>query len=160
MDDARILLPVADTDPHLHPHLISVQTHVETAWEVKVSTHLPECTQAGQNAASDPGAVFPLGRGPDLDAHVLDRQLLDFVQEPVAEALGERRAARQDDVAEQGLAQVHVGAVDGVHDHVVQPRVLEPDDLRVEEDLRGPEAFGADLDRCTSTSSHAIDWRF
>lgn len=78
------------------------------------------------------------------------------MQQPVAEALGQRRTAGQNDVAEEGLAQVHVRAVDGVHDHVMETRVLEADDFRVEEDFRCAEAFGADLDKNPSTSENAI----
>lgn len=67
------------------------------------------------------------------------------MQQPVREAARQGGAARQDDVGEEVLAQVHVGARDGVHDDLVDAGVLEPDDLRVEQDLRGPETFLTDL---------------
>lgn len=115
-------------------------------------THLSKRAQPGQDAAPYPGRVLPLGRGKDLDAHVLDGQPLHLGQEPVAEAFGERAAARQDNVAVQGLAQVEVGPVDGVDDDLVHAWVLEADDFRVEEDLGGPEPLGSDLDCCLFVS--------
>ena len=47
---------------------------------VVAATYLAECTQTGQNAASDPSRVLALRRRKDLDPHILHGQLLDFAQ--------------------------------------------------------------------------------
>ena len=150
MDNVRILLPVADADPHLSHHVSASQTTTQpphdTHMERDHSTDLPERTQPRQNTPPNPGTILALRRRPDLDPHVLDGQSLDLVQKSVAEALGQRRAAGEDDVAEEGLTQIHIGAVDGVDDHVMQAGILQADNLRVEENFRGAKAFRADLD--------------
>ena len=53
-------------------------------------TNLPESTQPGKNTTPYPGAVLPLWRSKNFDPHVLDRQSLYFMQQPVSESLGER----------------------------------------------------------------------
>lgn len=67
------------------------------------------------------------------------------MQQPVAEALGQRRAARQHNVCIQRLAQVEVCPCDGVDHHLVKAGVLEADDLGVEQNFWCPEALGANL---------------
>ena len=108
-------------------------------------TYLSERAQPGKNTSSNPRRVLPLRWRKDLYPHVLDRQLLQLRQQPVAEALGQRAAARQHNVAVERLAQVQVRPVDGVDDNLVHAGVLEADDFRVEEDLGRPEPLGADL---------------
>lgn len=49
------------------------------------------------------------------------------MQQPIAEPLCERGAAGEEDVAEELLAQVHVGAVDGVEDYAGDAWVFEAD---------------------------------
>jgi len=138
--------PSSATIPTIqNPHPTPTPTTNPPQTVRKTPTNLPKRTQPRQDAPPNPRTILALRRRPDLDAHVLDRQPLDLEQQPVAEAPRQRRAAGEHDVGEQGLAQVEVGAADGVDDHVVQPRVLEPDDLRVEEDLGGAETFRADL---------------
>jgi hypothetical protein len=76
---------------------------------------------------------------------ILEGELLDLVEQAVAEALGEGRAAGEDDVGEERLAEVEVGAVDRVDDDLVDAGVLLAVELWVEKDLGGAEAFGAEL---------------
>jgi hypothetical protein len=63
------------------------------------------------------------------------------VQEPVSEALGQRRAAREDDIAKQCRSQVHVGAVDSINDDLVDSGILESDDLGLKEDFRSTKSL-------------------
>ncbi len=149
VDNVRVLVPVVDADPHLSPG---------GSWEVSKTTsgagerarqkdipHLSKRAQPRQNAPADPRRVLALGRGKDLDAHVFDRDALDFRQQAVAEALGQRAAAGEHDVGVEVLAEVQVRAVDGVDYDLVHAGVFQADDLGVEEDLGGAEALGADL---------------
>mgnify|MGYP007135351059 CR=1 FL=1 len=113
--------------------------------EKKNKTDLPECAQTSQNATADPGRVLALGRRKNLYPHVLDGHALHLAQQTVTEALGQCAATRQHNVGVQILAQVQVGAIDRIDHDLVHTWVLEADDLRIEEDLRGAEALGADL---------------
>ena len=108
-------------------------------------THLPERAQPREDAAPNPGAVLALGRREDLDAHVARGPVLDLGEQPIAEAPRQGRPARQQDVAEEGHAQVEVRAGDGVEDERREPRVLEPQQRGVEEDFGSAEALGPDL---------------
>ena len=62
----------------------------------------------------------------------------------------ERAPARQHDITEQALSQVHVCPVDRINNDLVHARVLFADELGVEEDLGREEAFRAELDWSTS----------
>ena len=66
--------------------------------------HLLESTQARKNAATRPRSVYPLGRGQNLDAHVLYRQSLHLVEQSVAKALCQRGPSREHDVTIERLA--------------------------------------------------------
>lgn len=48
--------------------------------------NLSECVQTGQNGSTDPGGVFPFWRCEDLDFDVFQRELLDFIQEPITKS--------------------------------------------------------------------------
>lgn len=141
-------MPVIDTDPHLsnckhqpkRPEADPKATRPQ-----KQTTNLPERAQSSQDTATNPGRVLPLRRREDLYPHVLDGQPLHLMQEPVAEALRERGAAREHDVGVERFAQVQVRPADSVNDHLVYAWVLEADDLRVEEDLGRAETLWADL---------------
>ncbi len=110
------------------------------------ATNLSEGAQSRENTASDPGGVLPLGRREDLDPHVLDGHLPDLVEEPVAEALGQRSAAGQDDVGIQCRPEVQVCPADGVDNHLVHPGVFQTDNLGVEENLGRSEALLPNLE--------------
>lgn len=57
------------------------------------ATYLLERRQVGQDGPSDPRRVLPLRRGIDLDLDVLQRNLLDLVQQSVTEPLTQGRPA-------------------------------------------------------------------
>lgn len=111
----------------------------------KKITYLPKRAQPCQNTPSNPGRVLALGRRKDLYPHILDGDTLHLGQQAVAKALGQGAAAREHNVGVQILAQIQIGPVDGVNHDLVHAGVLESYDLRVEEDLGGAKAFGADL---------------
>ena len=119
-------------------------------------TRLSKCTQPRQDAPADPGAVLPFRRRKDLDARLLDGEVLELVQQPVGKGLGQGGAAGEHDVGEEVLAQVEIGAVDGVDDDLVHAGVLEPDDLRVEQDLGRAEALLPDLEPL-AVRQHVVD---
>jgi hypothetical protein len=50
-------------------------------------TYLFEGTQAREDTAARPRGVYPLWRCQNFDSHVLHRQSLHLVKEPVAESL-------------------------------------------------------------------------
>jgi len=56
--------------------------------------HLLERAQAGEDRAADPGRVFALGRRADPDLGIAQRELLDLVQEAVAETCARRGGCR------------------------------------------------------------------
>ncbi|KAJ3557234.1 hypothetical protein NPX13_g9972 [Xylaria arbuscula] len=57
------------------------------------NANLSKCAQPSQDAATDPRRVLALGRGEDLNAHVLNRERLHLAQQPVAEAFRQRATA-------------------------------------------------------------------
>lgn len=141
MDDIRVLVPVVDAHPHLSR--LSVCHFVDPSGGQK--THLSESAETSQDTSSDPCRVLALRRRKDLYPHVLDGQPLQFREQTVTEALGQRAASREHNVAVQRLAQVEIRPVDRVDDDLVHARVLEADDLGVEKNFWCPEAFRANL---------------
>lgn len=144
VDNVRILMPVVNA----HPHLSHVSYRSFNPKTQARTTYLPKRAQPRQNTASNPRRVLPLRRCKDLDPHILDSETLHLEQKTITEPLGHRGAARENNVAEQRLAQVEIGAVYGVDNDLVHARVLEPDDLWVEKDFWGAETLGSDL--CSS----------
>lgn len=134
-------MPVINAHPHLAP---ICQPHQPKTLQ-NLKTNLPKSTQPRQNAPANPRRVLPLRRREDLDAHILDGHALHLRQQAVAEPLGECAAAGEHNVGVQVLAQVQIRAVDRVDDDLVHAWVFEADDLGVEENFGGAEAFGADL---------------
>ena len=59
--------------------------------------------------------------------------------------LGQRRPARHDDVAKQGLPQVHVGAIDGIHHDLVDSWIFQPHQLGIEQYLGRAESRRTEL---------------
>jgi hypothetical protein len=139
VDNVRVLLPLVLLDPHLRRVSFASDSQSMTA------AHLLERAQAREDAATRPRGVYSLRRRQNLDAHVLHRQPLHLVEQSVSEPLCQRRAPREHNVAIEGLAEVHVGAVDRLDHNLVHPGVFQPDDLGIEQDLRRPKPFGADL---------------
>jgi hypothetical protein len=71
--------------------------------------HLLEGVQRGEDGSPDPGGVEALLGRADPDLDVLGRELLHLGEQPVAEALEERGAAREDDILEENLRRRRQG---------------------------------------------------
>jgi hypothetical protein len=65
--------------------------------------HLLEGVQGGEDGSPDPGGVEALLGRADPDLDVLGGELLHLGEQAIAEALEERRAAREDDILEENL---------------------------------------------------------
>ena len=131
----------------------SFSTHICNTCQSKLvplalvsGTNLLEGTQTSENAAAGPRGVYALWRREDLDPHVLHRQSLHFVEQPVTETLCQRGAARKHNIAIKRLAQIHIRSLNSLHDNLVHTRVLQTDELGVEEDFGCAKAFGANLE--------------
>uniref|UniRef100_A0A8R7UAP0 Uncharacterized protein n=1 Tax=Triticum urartu TaxID=4572 RepID=A0A8R7UAP0_TRIUA len=108
--------------------------------------HLLEGAEGGEDGASDPHTVLPLGRGDDLDLHGAGREGGDLLAHPVGDAGEHGGATTEDDVAVEVLPDVHITLHDGVVGGLVDPRGFHPDEGWLEEHLRAAEALGADGD--------------
>jgi hypothetical protein len=108
-------------------------------------TYLLERAEAREDAAAGPRGVYALRWCKNLDPHVLHRQSLHLVEQSVTEALCQCGTAREHNVAVESFPQVHVRSVYCFDDDLVHTRVLEADDLGVEEDLGRSKPFSADL---------------
>lgn len=107
--------------------------------------HLFERAEPRKNAAASPRGVYSLRRCQNLDAHVLDRQPLHLVEQPVTKAFCQRGASGEHNVAVERFPQVHVRSVNSLDHNLVHARVLKADDLGIEQDLRSPETFRPNL---------------
>jgi hypothetical protein len=87
-------------------------------------TYLFEGAQACENAATGPRGVYPLRRRQYFDSHVLHRQSLHFVQQPVAKPLGQCGPAREHNVTIEGFSEVHVGPMYCFDHDLMDTRVL------------------------------------
>lgn len=147
-------MPVVNANPHLFCFQ-GVSVCLRAAGEFLIcmlrATHPSESAQSSKDTPTNPGRVLPFWRSKDLDSHVLNGQSLNFVQESVAEALGQGGAARQDNVSEQRLAEVHVRSADGVDDDLVYAWIFQADDFWVEENLGCSETFWANLEERTKS---------
>ena len=76
--------------------------------ELRLLAHLLERGERGEDGAALPRGKLTLRWRADADLQILRGELPDLVQEPVAKAGKECRAARQHDFAEELLAQVEV----------------------------------------------------
>lgn len=72
-------------------------------------------------------------------------RLYSLARERRGRTLGEGRAAREDNVAKERLAQVEVGLVDRIHDDVVHAAVLEPNNVWIEQELGRTMPFRSKL---------------
>lgn len=79
------------------------------------------------------------------DLRVLGDVLLDLQQQAVAKAPEQCRATGEYNVLIQHLTQVHVGLLNGVHEHLVDSLALLAQQVRSEKDFRGSEAGRANL---------------
>jgi len=111
--------------------------------------HLLEGGKRGQDGASDPDGVLPLGRGNDLDLDGGGCQGRDFLLHSVGDAGVHGGSARQDSVGVQILPNVHVALHDGVVDCLVDAAGLHAQERGLEEGLWAPEPLVADGDDLT-----------
>ena len=97
--------------------------------------HLFESVQRGENGSSNPGGVESLLRSGDPDLDVLRRQLLHLREQSVPEAFEEGGAAREDNVLEENLPQIHVRLLDRVDQHLMQALILLSNEVRPEKQV-------------------------
>ena len=76
--------------------------------------HLLESGQRGQDGATDPYRVLPLGRSDDLDLHCAGGKSGDLLLHPVGDAGVHGGASGQDSVGVQVLPDIDVTLHDGV----------------------------------------------
>ena len=111
--------------------------------------HLLEGGERGQNGATDPYRVFPLGRSDDLDLHCGWGQGRDLLLHTVGDAWVHCAAARQHGVGVQVLTDVHVALHDGVVARLVDTSRLHTQEAGLEECLGASETLVADGDHLT-----------
>ena len=108
--------------------------------------HLLEGGEGGQDGATDPDGVLPLGGSDDLDLDGGGGQGGDLLLHPVGDTGVHGGAAGHDGVGVQVLADVHVALHDGVEGGLVDAAGLHPEEGGLEEGLGAPEALVADGD--------------
>ena len=86
-------------------------------------------------------------RGRHADFNVFRSEALNFRQEPIAEALEERRTTAEDDVGIEDLAQIQIGFLNGEGEDLVNAFAFVADQVGPEEDFRRAKPRGAHFDR-------------
>src|SRR5262249_5838026 len=94
-------------------------------------SHLLERAEPGEDAPARPRRVDALWRCQYLYSHILHRQTLHLLEQPVAKPLGQRGSTREHNVAIERLPQVHVCSVDGLDHDLMYARILKSDNLWV-----------------------------
>merc|ERR1712096_45652 len=108
--------------------------------------HLLEGGEGGQDGATNPDGVLPLGWGDDLDLHRRWGEGGDLLLHAVGD-LGEHcGASGQDGVGVQVLTDIDVTLHDGVVGALVDASLLHAEEGGLEESLWAPEALVADGD--------------
>ena len=111
--------------------------------------HLLEGGEGGQDGATDPYGVFPLGGSDDLDLHGAGGQGGDLLLHPVGDTGEHCGASGQDSVGVQILTDVDVALHDGVVGGLVDAGRLHTQEGWLEEGLGAPEALVSDGDDLT-----------
>ena len=106
--------------------------------------HLLEGRQRGQDGASDPDRVLPLGGSDDLDLHGGGSQGRDLLLHPVGDAGEHGGPAREDSAAVEILSDVNVALEDRVVGGFVHPGGLLSNEGGLEQSLGAPESLVAD----------------
>ena len=78
--------------------------------------------------------------------HVLRHLLLDLLVKSLTEHAHERGGARNNDIAIKRLPEVDIALLDAARDHLMDARVLKPDQRRVEQDLGSFRSLCAKLE--------------
>merc|ERR1739842_46142 len=108
--------------------------------------HLLEGGQGGQDGASDPDGVLPLGGSDDLDLDGGGSKGGDLLLHTVSNTGVHGGASGHDGVGVQVLPDVHVALHDGVEGGLVDAAGLHSEEGRLEEGLGAAETFVADGD--------------
>merc|ERR1711955_130452 len=108
--------------------------------------HLLEGGERGEDGATDPDGVLPLGGSDDLDLDGAGGQSSDLLLHPVGNTGVHGGAARHDGVGVQVLPDVNIALHDGVVGGLVDTAGLHSKEGRLEEGLGAPEALVADGD--------------
>ena len=102
--------------------------------------------EGGQDGATDPYRVLPLGRSDDLDLHGGRSEGGDLLLHSVGDAGEHGGTSREDSVGVQILTDVHVALHDGVVRRLVDAGRLHSEEGWLEEGLRAPESLVPDGD--------------
>jgi len=111
--------------------------------------HLLEGRQGGQDGATDPYGVFPLGRSNDLDLHGGWGQGGDFLLHAVSNTREHGGASGQDGVGVQVLTDVDVTLHDGVVGGFMDTGRFHTQEGWLEEGLGATESLVTDGDDLT-----------
>merc|ERR1712212_483047 len=108
--------------------------------------HLLEGGEGGEDGASDPDGVLPLGGSDDLDLNGGGSQGGDLLLHTVSNTGVHGGASGHDGVGVQVLPDVNVALHDGVVDSLVDTAGLHTEEAGLEESLWAPEPLVADGD--------------
>ena len=111
--------------------------------------HLLEGGEGGQDGATNPYRVFPLGRSDDLDLHGGRGQGSDLLLHSVSNAWVHGAASREHGVGVQILTDVNIALHDGVVGGLVDTSRLHSQEAGLEEGLGAPESLVSDGDHLT-----------
>merc|ERR1719348_546697 len=106
--------------------------------------HLLEGGKRGEDGASDPDGVLPLGGSNDLDLGGSEGS--DLLLHPVSDTGVHCGASRHDGVGVQVLPDVNIALHDGVVGGLMDATGLHAEERRLEESLWAPEPLVADGD--------------
>merc|ERR1719175_536512 len=124
---------------------------VDNGWAALVvlllgDPHLLEGGQGGEDGATNPYGVLPLGRSNDLDLDGAGSKGSDLLLHPVGNTRVHGGATRHHSVGVQVLTDVNIALHDGVEGGLVDATGLHTQERGLEEGLRAPEALIADGD--------------
>merc|ERR1712066_1070330 len=105
--------------------------------------HLLECAQRGQDRTSDPHRVLALWWRNNLDLHRGGCQCCELLRHTLPDTCEHRRAAREDHIGIQVLADIHVALHNGLEGGVMNATGLFADETRLEKHLRATEPLAA-----------------
>merc|ERR1739845_216262 len=111
--------------------------------------HLLEGGEGGQDGATDPDGVLPLGRSNDLDLDGGGGEGGDLLLHPVGDTGVHGGATRHDGVGVQVLPDVNIALHDGVVGGLVDTAGFHSEEGRLEEGLGGTEPLVANGDDLT-----------
>ena len=108
--------------------------------------HLLEGGERGKNGSSDPNRVLALRWRNDLDLHCGRGERGELLGEALGNSVEHGRAAGENNVGVEVLADVHVALHDGLEHGVVDAGSLLSDEGRLEKNLGATEALVSDGD--------------